>query len=91
MYLQNCFSQQFVSQIGSICSGFECNTYGTSFLPLGTNKKPNAKNGSGNAIYWAYNSSKTGDVVAFGLSYDYIYIYNIDADDLAPIRCVKER
>ena len=89
-YLQNCFSEQFVSQIGSICSGFECNTYGTSFLPLGTSKNPNAKNGSGKAIYWAYNSSKTGDVVAFGLSYDYIYVYNIDADDLVPIRCVKE-
>ena len=90
MYLQNSFSQQFVSQIGSLCSSTECNTYGTSFLPLGTSKSPNTKNGPENTRYWAYNSSKTGDVVAFGLSDNNIYLYNIGADDLLTIRCVKE-
>ena len=90
MFLQNCYYEQFVSHIGSICSGFECNEKGTSFLPLGTSKKPNTESGPTNTRYWAYNYRNPGDIWAFGFGPNDKGFYYVDLDELVPIRCVKE-
>ena len=90
IYLRNSYNQQLVSQIGSICSGFECNALGTSFLPLGTSKNPNTKSGPENTSYWAYKSQKADNVVVFGFVSNYMTFYSLDDDVLVPIRCVHE-
>ncbi len=90
MFLQNCYYEQFVSHIGSICSGFECNEKGTSFLPLGTSKKPNTESGPTNTRYWAYDYRNPGDIWAFGFGPNDKGFYYVDLDELVPIRCVKE-
>ena len=92
MYLQNCYNQQLVSQIGSICSGFECNTYGTSFLSFGTSKNPSDKSGKSNAYYWASNRQNPDDVWIFHIGFNDMACYKDqkNTDDLMTIRCVKE-
>ena len=89
-FLQNCYYEQFVSHIGSLCNGYECNEKGTSFLPLGTSKKPNTQSGPTNTRYWAYDYRNPGDVWAFGFGPNYKSFYYVDKDELIPIRCVKE-
>ena len=92
MYLQNCYNQQLVSQIGSICSGFECNTYGTSFLSFGTSKNPSDKSGKSDAYYWASNRQNPDDVWIFHIGFNDMACYKDqkNTDDLMTIRCVKE-
>ncbi len=92
IYLQNCYNQQLVSQIGSICSGFECNTYGTSFLSFGTSKNPSDKSGKSNAYYWASNRQNPDDVWIFHIGFNDMACYKDqkNTDDLMTIRCVKE-
>ena len=89
-FLQNCYNEQFVSDIGSRCNGFDCNTKGTSFLPLGTSKKPNAGNGPENTRYWSYSYKNPGDLWAFGFAFIDMSFFYVDEDELVPIRCVKE-
>ncbi len=92
IYLQNCYNQQLVSQIGSICSGFECNTYGTSFLSFGTSKNPSDKSGKSNAYYWASNRQNPDDVWIFHIGFNDMTCYKDqkNTDDLMTVRCVKE-
>lgn len=91
-YLQNCFNQQLMSQIGSICSGFECNAYGTSFLSFGTSKKSNDKSGKSDAYYWASNRQNPDDVWIFHIGFNDMACYKDqkNTDDLMAIRCVKD-
>ena len=93
IYLQNCYNQQLVSQIGSICTGFECNTYGTSFLSFGTSKNPSDKSGKSDAYYWASNRQNPDDVWIFHIGFNDMACYKDqkNTDDLMTIRCVKER
>ena len=90
-YLQNCFNQQLMSQIGSICSGFECNAYGTSFLSFGTSKKSNDKSGKSDAYYWASNRQNPDDVWIFHIGFNDMACYKDqkNTDDLMTIRCIK--
>ena len=92
MYLQNCYNQQLVSQIGSICTGFECNTYGTSFLSFGTSKNPSDKSGKSDAYYWASNRQNPDDVWIFHIGFNDMACYKDqkNTDDLMTIRCMKE-
>ena len=91
MYLQNCFNQQLMSQIGSICSGFECNAYGTSFLSFGTSKNPSDKSGKSDAYYWASNRQNPDDVWIFHIGFNDMACYKDqkNTDDLMTIRCIK--
>ena len=91
-YLQNCFNQQLMSQIGSICSGFECNAYGTSFLSFGTSKKSNDKSGKSDAYYWASNRQNPDDVWIFHIGFNDMACYKDqkNTDDLMTIRCIKD-
>ena len=91
-YLQNCFNQQLMSQIGSICTGFECNTYGTSFLSFGTSKNPSDKSGKSDAYYWASNRQNPDDVWIFHIGFNDMACYKDqkNTDDLMTIRCVKD-
>ena len=91
-YLQNCFNQQLMSQIGSICSGFECNAYGTSFLSFGTSKKSNDKSGKSDAYYWASNRQNPDDVWIFHIGFNDMACYKNqkNTDDLMTIRCIKD-
>ena len=88
-YLSSCFNQQLVSQIGSICSGYECNAIGTSFLPLGSRKNPNSRSGPENSMFWAYDNRNPGEVKIFKIASNYLTYYSVD-DDFVPIRCIKE-
>ena len=90
-YLQNCFNQQLMSQIGSICSGFECNAYGTSFLSFGTSKNPSDKSGKSDAYYWASNRQNPDDVWIFHIGFNDMACYKDqkNTDDLMTIRCIK--
>ena len=91
-YLQNCFNQQLMYQIGSICTGFECNTYGTSFLSFGTSKNPSDKSGKSDAYYWASNRQNPDDVWIFHIGFNDMACYKDqkNTDDLMTIRCVKD-
>ena len=91
-YLQNCFNQQLMSQIGSICSGFECNAYGTSFLSFGTSKNPNDKSGTSDAYYWASDRQNPDDVWIFHIGFNDMICYRgqKNTDILMTVRCIKE-
>lgn len=90
-YLQNCFNQQLMSQIGSICSGFECNAYGTSFLSFGTSKKSNDKRGTSDAYYWASDRQNPDETWILHIGFNDMICYKdvVDTDDLMTIRCIK--
>ena len=92
IYLRNCYNQQLVSQIGSICTGFECNAYGTSFLSFGTSKNPNDKSGTSDAYYWASDRQNPEDVWIFHIGFNEMICYRgqKNTDILMTVRCIKE-
>ena len=90
-YLQNCFNQQFLSQIGSICSGFECNVYGTSFLPLGTKNNPASHDAPNDTYYWACSKQNPEEAWLFKIGFNSMLCFKTDVDDFMPIRCVKDK
>ena len=90
-YLKASYLAQFMSEVGTHCNGYSCNTYGTTILALGYYAPSSGERVAPDmTYYWVYGDRSTKEVI-FMHFYNAFISFNATRQDVyLPVRCVKE-